>query len=362
MPQDLFNQCTSFYQYTLSELGELLSPAEAAKSVSPRMKAPTGGARLLFQWHYRRNRRDLCNHHNLSRRSREILARHLTFDRPLIKTVKQSADRTVKFLFEFADGHSVETVLIPFAGKYTACLSSQVGCAMRCSFCLTGTQGLVRNLRTEEIVGQFIEAKRWLQENRPDDCRLLNVVFMGQGEPLQNFTSVKKAVQIFLEPCGLGLSPAKVTVSTAGYVPGLRRWKHEMPPVNLAFSLHAASDEKRNRLVPLNRKYPLGEIFSILDGWPLGKKRFVTFEMILIKGCNDSLADAQATARLLLGRPAMVNLIPVNGFPGSVYEKPDEATIQRYKDVLASFGVPATIRRAKGDEILAACGQLKSQE
>ncbi|HEX4925036.1 MAG TPA: 23S rRNA (adenine(2503)-C(2))-methyltransferase RlmN, partial [Bdellovibrionales bacterium] len=245
------------------------------------------GAPLLFNWHYKKNRRESCEHNNLSKRSRAVRA-GLDFRLPAIRTVHQSADKTVKFLFEMEDGRRVETVLIPFQGKYTICLSSQVGCAMACAFCHTGLQGFTRHLRADEIVGQFVEAKRWLTENRPGDDRILNVVFMGQGEPLHNFDAVKTACGIFLSQHGLSLAVHKITVSTAGYLPGLERWKREMPGVNVALSLHSTDPEKRGQLIPLNKKYPLEKILPVVDAIPEGDKRFVTYEYMLIDGFNDA--------------------------------------------------------------------------
>jgi len=332
----------NFYQYSFDELRGLCD-----------------GAPLLFNWHYKKNRRESCEHNNLSRVTREF-RKLLSFELPVIHTVHQSADRTVKFLFRLADGKSVETVLIPFQGKYTICLSSQVGCAMNCSFCYTGKQGFTRHLAAEEIVGQFIEAKRWLTANRPEDDRILNIVFMGQGEPLHNFDAVKKAASIFLSQHGLSLAAHKITVSTSGYLPGLVRWREEMPAVNIALSLHAVNPEKRARLIPLEKKYPLSEVLPVVDSIPQGELRFVTYEYMLIDGFNDSEAEAEELGGLLKGRKAFVNLIPFNPFPGSDYKRPDFAKVARFKAVLDTHSVPTTIRSTKGDEILAACGQLNT--
>ncbi len=253
-------------------------------------------------------------------------------------------------------------MLIPFQGKYTICLSSQVGCAMNCSFCYTGTQGFTRHLRVEEIVGQFVEAKRWLAENRPDDDRILNIVYMGQGEPLHNFDAVKKSVEIFLSQHGLSLAAHKITVSTSGYLPGLERWKGEMPDVNIALSLHSPDELKRNQLIPINKKYPLPQVLELVDAIPKGDKRFVTYEYLLIKGFNDSAADAEATGRMLQGRKAYINLIPFNSFPGSDYQRPEMQTVREFKNILEGYGIPTLIRSTKGDQILAACGQLNTAQ
>lgn len=333
----------NFYQYTYEQL-----------------KEQCDGAALLYNWHYKKNRRESCEHNNLSKLTRRFRA-NLSFSLPQIHTVHQSADRTVKFLFALADGRRVESVLIPFQGKYTICLSSQVGCAMSCSFCYTGRQGFTRHLASHEIVGQFVEAKRWLSAHRPEDDRILNIVFMGQGEPLHNFDAVKQACEIFLSHHGLSLATHKITVSTSGYLPGLKRWRSEMPAVNIALSLHSLDPAKRARLIPLENKYPVAEIVPLVDGLPQGELRFVTYEYLLIDGFNDSDVEAADLGRCLQGRKAFVNLIPFNPFPGSEFRRPSVDRVARFKAVVDTFGVPTTIRSTKGDEILAACGQLNTR-
>lgn len=318
-------------------------------------------ASMVFNWYYKKNRTVDCQEHNLPRKTQEFLRDQLSFVLPRIHTVKESRDQTVKFLFELSDGQRVETVLIPFQGKYSACLSSQVGCAMSCSFCFTGTQGLSRSLQTEEIVGQFLGARTWLEQNRPGGGWISNVVYMGQGEPLHNFTAVCKSAEIFISQHGLSLAGHKVTVSTAGYAPGLRRWKGEMPDVNIALSLHSPFTEKRNQLIPINRRYPLGEVLPLVDAIPRGKKRFVTYEYLLIKDFNDGPEDAHATGKLLQGKKAYINLIPFNPFPGSNYRRPEESRVKEFKAILDIYEIPTLVRTTKGDEILAACGQLNSK-
>lgn len=335
---------TNFYQFGFSELHRACASAN-----------------LLYNWHYKRNRRALLVHNNLSKKCRSFLS-DVDFSVPRIHEVLQSPDKTVKFQFELMDGARVETVLIPFQGKYTACLSSQVGCAMNCSFCFTGRQGFSRNLRAEEIVGQLVEAKRWLTLNRPDDDRVLNIVYMGQGEPLHNFDAVKRSAEIFLSQHGLSFAAHKITISTAGFLPGLKRWRAEMPDVNIALSLHAVDEEKRSRLIPINAKYPLSEILPIVDSIPQGEKRFVTYEYLLVKDFNDSAVDAEAVGRLLKGRKAYVNLIPFNPFPGgATFARPEVERVLAFKSVLDGFEIPTMIRSTKGDAILAACGQLNTR-
>jgi len=274
--------------------------------------------------------------------------------------MQESTDETVKFLFELSDGLRVETVLIPFQGKYSACLSSQVGCAMNCTFCHTGLQGLKRNLSTEEIVGQLLGVQTWLTQARPQDDYISNIVYMGQGEPLHNFAAVRDSAKIFISQHGLSLAPRKITVSTSGYTPGLERWKHEMPDVNIALSLHSPFSEKRNQLIPINRRYPLEEVLPLVEAIPTGKKRFVTYEYLLIKNFNDGSEDAHATGALLQGKKAFINLIPFNPFPGTRYERPSDQTVIDFKAILDTYEIPTTIRTTKGDDVLAACGQLNS--
>lgn len=340
----------SFYQHSFSDLQQLCAQQGLVPS----------SASLLFNWHYKKNRRQICDHHNLAKKTRYYLS-HLHFELPNISKVHLSKDKTVKFLFQLSDGHKVETVLIPFNQKYTICLSSQVGCAMNCAFCYTGKQGFTRHLKVEEIVGQFLEAQRWLSENRPDDDRILNIVYMGQGEPLHNFDAVKKSAEIFLSQHGVSIAPHKITISTSGYIPGLLRWQDEMPNVNIALSLHSPFTEKRNQLIPINRKYPLEEVLKLVDAIPKDKKRFVTYEYLLIKGYNDSVEDAQATGELLKGKKAYLNLIPFNPFPGVDFERPDMDVVNQFKSYLDQFNIPTLIRTTKGDDILAACGQLNTR-
>lgn len=340
----------AFYQMKFEEL----------RGLCEQQGLPPISADLLFNWHFKKNRREACSHHNLSPKAATYFNENVDFSLPRIKTVHLSEDKTVKFLFELADGNSVETVLIPFNRKYTVCLSSQVGCAMNCSFCFTGKQGFTRHLHTEEIIGQFLEAQRWLTDNRPDDNRILNIVYMGQGEPLHNFDAVKKSAEIFLSQRGVSIAPHKITVSTSGYIPGLQRWRAEMPNVNIALSLHSPIPETRSKLIPINRRFPLAEVLALLDQIPHDPKRFVTYEYLLIDGVNDSDVDAEQTGRLLKGRKAFINLIPFNKFPGSPYERPSLERVHKFKSILDQFEIPTLIRTTKGDRILAACGQLNT--
>ncbi len=341
---------TSFYQHSLTDLQEIFAKNEL----------PPSGPGLLFNWHYKKRETTPCTV-DLAKKSIQFLKDHMSFDLPEIDTTQKSEDKTVKFLFKLQDGNKVETVLIPFMNKYTICLSSQVGCAMKCSFCFTGTQGLKRNLETNEIIGQFLMAQKWLTENRPDDDRILNIVFMGQGEPLHNFDAVKKACEIFLSQHGFSLAKEKITISTAGYLPGLERFKEEMPNVNIALSFHSPFEEKRNKLIPINRRYPLEEVIKYCEAIPFGKNRFVTYEYLVIKNFNDSSVDAHATGKMLQGKNAYINLIPFNPFPGADYERPELSEVEAFKAILDTYKIPTLIRTTKGDQILAACGQLNTK-
>jgi len=342
----------SFYDLNHSDLEKVLH----------KNNLNTSAAAILFNWHYKKKENTQC-YENIAKSSLNFLQYNFDFSLPEIDTVHESKkDRTVKFLFKLKDGHKIETVLIPFHNKYSICLSSQVGCAMNCSFCFTGKQGFKRNLATSEIVGQFLQAWRWLVKNRPGEERILNIVFMGQGEPLHNFDAVKKACEIFLSQYGASIGVQKITISTAGYIPGLKRWSQEIPGVNLALSLHSPFEEKRNELIPINVKYPLDEVLAYIDKIPLNKKQFVTYEYILIKGFNDSSDDAKELGMILAGKSAYINLIPFNSFPGSHYKSPDLDKIEKFKEVLDTFKIPTLIRGVKGDDVLAACGQLNSKD
>lgn len=232
---------------------------------------------------------------------------------------------------------------------------------MKCTFCFTGTQGLKRNLATEEIIGQYLIAWQWLKTNRPDGHQLKNIVFMGQGEPLHNFDAVKKSCDIFLDQHGMSIGVQKITISTAGYLPGLSRWINEIPGVNIALSLHSVFEDKRNQLIPINQRYPLKDIFAVIDAIPLQRKQYITYEYLLAHNFNDLEEDAHALGRTLKSKPAIINLIPFNPFPGSQYLRSEDAQIENFKKIVESYHLPVLIRTTKGDDILAACGQLNTR-
>lgn len=339
----------SFYQLTLPELRQFFVQRGVSETAAGK----------LFNWHYKKRRFTPCEK-DLSLRAQTLIREELSFALPEIHTLHESADRTVKFLFALGDGRKVETVVIPSNKKYSICLSSQVGCAMKCSFCHTGLQGLERNLGTHEIVGQYLAAQRWLTEHRPEGDKIETIVFMGQGEPLHNFDQVRGACEIFLSQSGLSLDREKITISTAGYLPGLLRWKEDMPDVNIALSLHAVDPVKRNELIPINRRFPLEEVLGAIEAIPRSKKRFVVYEYLLARGFNDSAEDARLLSEALKGKRAFVNIIPFNPFPGAKFERPSPEETEAFKAKLDASGLVSLIRFTKGDEILAACGQLNS--
>lgn len=320
-------------------------------------------ARQLWHWIYHRGGADFAAMTSLAKDFRARLSERFVVARPQAAADTLSTDGTRKWLLRFADGQEVETVHIPGEDRGTLCVSSQVGCTLTCRFCHTGTQGLVRNLGAAEILGQVMLARDALGEwPSPKDGRLIsNIVLMGMGEPLYNYDNVAKALKIVMDHEGISISRRRITLSTAGVAPMIRRSGEELG-VNLAVSLHAVTDELRDRLVPLNKKYPIAELLAALRDYPrLSNARRITFEYVMLKGVNDSPAEARALVKLIAGIPAKINLIPFNPWPGAPFECPDWATIQRFGDIVNAAGYASPIRTPRGRDILAACGQLKSQ-
>jgi 23S rRNA (adenine2503-C2)-methyltransferase len=319
-------------------------------------------ARQLWHWIYHRGATDFAAMTSLSKPFREELAAHYELARLAVSRSLTSIDGTRKWLLRFPDGEEVETVHIPEEDRGTLCVSSQVGCTLTCSFCHTGTQRLVRNLSPEEIVGQVMVARDALGEwpSPQDDRQLTNIVLMGMGEPLYNYENVAAALKIVMDPEGLSISRRKITLSTSGVVPMIRRCGAELA-VNLAVSLHAVRDDIRDRLVPLNRKYPIAELLEACRSYPgASNARRITFEYVMLKGVNDSPGDARELVRLLAGIPAKVNLIPFNPWPGAPHECSSDAAIEAFSDIVFAAGYSAPVRTPRGRDILAACGQLKS--
>lgn len=295
----------------------------------------------------------------ISNKTWDLLKTQFSFELPTIVESTCAEDGTYKFLMEFADLKRVETVLIPFHKRYTVCLSSQVGCAMNCSFCYTGTKGLSRNLKSSEIIGQYIIAKQFLENQISKTAMIPNIVLMGQGEPLHNFDEVKTALTIMLDPEGLALGPRQVTLSTAGYLPGMKKI-NQLPQINIALSLHSPFNDIRKSLIPITGQYPIEEIIVALDEVKLMKRQFITYEYLLIDGINDRSEDADGLKDLLGSRKAIINIIPFNPFPGSHFKRPGDEKVESFKQMLVDRKLRTMIRTTKGSEILAACGQLTS--
>lgn len=298
----------------------------------------------------------------LSKDVREKLKEISCIERLDVVTEQKSKDGTIKWLLKTKDNQLIETVFIPEDDRGTLCISSQVGCTLNCTFCHTGTQKLVKNLSPDEIIGQIMIAKDRMQEwDKPSHERMLtNIVLMGMGEPLYNTDNVIEAMKIVMDGEGLGIGKRRITLSTSGIVPEIYRVGQEIN-VNLAISLHAVTDELRNELVPINKKYPIAELMDACRQYPaLSNSRRITFEYVMLKGVNDSLSDAKGLVRLLKGIPAKINLIPFNPWPGTRYECSDWSTIEAFADYVNDCGYASPIRMPRGRDILAACGQLKS--
>ena len=315
-------------------------------------------ARQLMNWLYKRGCGDFAAMSDLARDFRALLAERAEIRTPEIVTAQQAGDGTRKWLLRADASQAFEMVFIPEADRGTLCISSQVGCAMDCSFCSTAQQGFNRNLNTAEIVGQVWLAKQELGEAPGTDRIVTNVVLMGMGEPLANFHNVVPAMRILLDDLGFDLSRRRVTLSTSGLVPQIYKLAEESN-VALAVSLHAPDDALRSRLVPINRLHPIAELLAACWHYIDEQNgRSVTFEYVMLDGVNDSPAQARALAQLLAGHPAKVNLIPFNPFPGTSYRRSPQAAVEGFRDELLRRGVLATVRRTRGDDIDAACGQL----
>jgi 23S rRNA (adenine2503-C2)-methyltransferase len=321
-------------------------------------------ATQIFRWMHHRGVTDFAQMSDVAKETRARLAEAFTLNRPEIVERQVSKDGTRKWLIRMAPGIEVESVYIPGVGRAGAlCVSSQVGCTLNCSFCHTGTQPLVRNLTTAEIVAQVQVAKDDLAEwpSDKEDRQLSNIVFMGMGEPLYNLGQVADAIEIISDNEGIGISRRRITVSTSGVVPMLGKLG-ETTQAMLAISLHATNDPLRDELVPLNKKYPIAELIAGIRAYPgLSNARRVTFEYVMLKGVNDSPDEARALVKLIKGIPAKINLIPFNPWPGSDYQCSDWATIEAFAAILNKAGYSSPIRTPRGRDILAACGQLKSE-
>lgn len=324
-------------------------------------------AKQLWHWIYHQGETDFARMNTIAKPMQMKLAERFVVGRPEVATQQDSADGTRKWLFRFRDQQQVETVYIPSAeeDRGAVCISTQVGCTLSCRFCHTGTQALVRNLGAAEIVGQFIAARdsygEWPSPKDGTPRHLSNIVVMGMGEPLYNYENVAKALKIVMDHEGIGLSRRRITLSTSGVVPMMDRCGAELG-VGLAVSLHAVTDELRDEIVPLNRKYPIAELLAACRRYPgASNARRITFEYVMLRGVNDSEAEARELVRLIRGMPAKVNLIPFNPWPGSPYKTSTSEAIQRFAAILNDAGYASPIRRPRGRDILAACGQLKTE-
>ncbi len=317
----------------------------------------------IWQWVYHRGARDFDSMTNLGRPYRELLAANFAIERPEIVTRQVSADGTRKYLLRIAGGHEIETVYIPETDRGTLCISSQVGCTLTCTFCHTGTQRLVRNLTPAEIVGQILVARDDLADwgRKPDEKRLVsNLVLMGMGEPLYNFEAVRDAMRIAMDGEGIALSRRRITLSTSGVVPEIARVGAEIGCL-LAISFHATTDVVRDVLVPINRKWNIAALLEACRAYPrLSNAERITFEYVMLKGVNDSDGDARRLVRLIAGIPAKINLIPFNPWPGAPYERSDPERIEAFGAIVNRAGYASPVRTPRGEDIMAACGQLKS--
>jgi 23S rRNA (adenine2503-C2)-methyltransferase len=320
----------------------------------------------IWQWIYHWGVRDFADMTNLAKDYRAMLAEKFVVALPEVVTRQISEDGTRKYLVRIAGGHEVEVVYIPETDRGTLCISSQVGCTLTCTFCHTGTQKLVRNLTTAEIIGQVMVARddlgEWPMKGAPkNETRLLsNIVLMGMGEPLYNFENVRDAMKIAMDPDGIQLSRRRITLSTSGVVPEIARTAQEIG-CQLAISFHATTDEVRNVLVPINKRWPLKDLLESLRSYPkVSNSERITFEYVMLDGVNDTDEDAHRLVKLIEGIPAKINLIPFNEWPGAPYKRSSNNRIRKFADIIYQAGYATPIRKPRGEDIMAACGQLKS--
>lgn len=317
----------------------------------------------IWSWIYVQGAKTFDEMLNLSKDAREKLSEHFSLERFAVSRELISFDETRKWLLKMHDGNEIEAVFIPEKDRGTLCISSQVGCTLTCKFCHTGTQTLVRNLEPSEIVSQFLLAKDSFNDwpATKEGRKLTNIVMMGMGEPLYNYENVAKALKIIMDPDGLGLSKRRITLSTSGVTPLIKRCGEELG-VNLAVSLHAVNDQLRDHLVPINKKYKIAELLEECRTYPALKNRGrVTFEYVMLKDVNDSEAEARTLVKLIKGIPSKINLIPFNPWPGSAFECSTNKAIKNFARILEDAGYTAPVRTPRGQDIFAACGQLKSE-
>ncbi len=338
-----------------------LSQIEVEEAVTA-LQLPRFRARQLWRWVWRHGVTEFSDMSDLGKPVQTLFASHFHIDRPAVSRRQDSTDGTIKWLLRLDDGHEIEAVYIPDANRGTLCISSQVGCTLTCTFCHTGTQRLVRNLSVAEICGQILLAMDELGDwpaGKPNR-RLTNIVLMGMGEPLYNYDNVSAALKMIMSGEGIALSKRRITLSTSGILPEITKCGAELG-VNLAISLHAVQDELRDVLVPINRKYKLADLLDTVRNYPgLSNARRVTWEYVMLAGVNDSEADAKALVKMIAGIPSKINLIPFNPWPGTDYVCSDTETIERFARIVMKAGYASPVRTPRGRDILAACGQLKS--
>jgi len=338
-----------------------MDKAELAAVLAP-LGLPAFRAKQIYRWMYVNGATSFEQMTDLGKELRAKLETHFRIGRPRISAHQVSEDGTQKWLLAYGDGNEAETVFIPDEGRGTLCVSSQVGCTLTCTFCHTGTQRLVRNLTAGEILSQVMLARDALDgwPSPAADRDLTNIVLMGMGEPLYNTDAVVKAMKLAMDGDGISISRRRITLSTSGVVPEIARIGRELN-CGLAISLHAVTDELRNKIVPINRKYPLEQLIQACRNYPgLSNARRITWEYVMLKGVNDSDADARALLRLIEGIPSKINLIPFNPWPGSPYECSDPKRIEAFANIIWNAGYSSPVRTPRGRDILAACGQLKS--
>jgi 23S rRNA (adenine2503-C2)-methyltransferase len=340
----------SIFSFSLIELREFLTAQGFAKFSGDQ----------IYNWIYKKFSFSPNEWKNLSKKLLHYIEENIDLGLPKIVWEGVSTDGTRKYLLQMEDKQTIECVVIPAKDRLTLCVSSQVGCAIGCNFCHTGTMGLKRNLKPEEIVGQYLVINKHLKEKIGPDTRLTNIVYMGQGEPLHNFDFVKRATLIVMEEKGLGLGQRKITLSTSGLVPQIEKLS-DFPPVNIAISLHASHDNIRTELMPINKVYDLKRLFGAIKKIPLKAHRHITYEYILINDLNDRDEDISGLLELLPKKVSKVNIIPFNEYPGSEFKRPSKERINWFQKQLLDKGIITTIRATKGQDILAACGQLKSE-
>ena len=344
-----------------SELSEaLLSIGTEAKNIKMRQNQ-------IWSWVYQKGIKDFNLMSNISKEYRGVLNKSLTITRPTVTKQLISKDGTRKYLLRLQDGNEIEAVYIPEKKRGTLCISSQVGCTLNCSFCYTGTQKLVRNLTSADIIGQILvvrdDLNEWPYNSMPKDKKrqISNVVMMGMGEPLYNYNSVKEALKIVMDNEGIALSKRRITLSTSGVVPEITKIGNEIGCL-LAISFHATTDSVRDKLVPINKKWNIKKLLAALREYPtLSNSQRITFEYVMLKGVNDSDADAKRLVKLIAGIPAKINLIPFNPWPGSPYERSTKQRINSFADIVNKAGYASPVRSPRGEDIMAACGQLKSE-